>query len=115
LRGDGMTEAYRAALDQTGIGMNRLGYRIADLIGEPYWFKQTALASIRLLRGRHEFQDLWSPGESLGNIGAAAVPVMLGMAWTAAKKAYAAGNPVLVEASGDTGACGAAVLAARAA
>jgi 3-oxoacyl-[acyl-carrier-protein] synthase-1 len=37
------------------------------------------------------------------------------MAWTAAHRGYAAGNPVLIEASGDTGACGAAILAAMAA
>lgn len=113
LRADGMTAAYDAAFRQTGIEMNRLGYRISDLIGESYWFKQTALASIRLLRGRHEFQDLWSPAESLGNVGAAAVPLMVGMAWTAAAKGYAAGNPVLIEASSDEGACGAAVFASR--
>ncbi|MER9218289.1 3-oxoacyl-ACP synthase [Mesorhizobium sp. M0644] len=111
LRADGMTAAYDAAFRETGIDMSRLGYRISDLIGEQYYYKQTALASIRLLRGRHEFQDLWSPAESLGNIGAAAVPLMVGMAWTAARKKYAAGNPVLVEASSDEGACGAAVFA----
>ncbi|TRC87752.1 3-oxoacyl-ACP synthase [Mesorhizobium sp. WSM4310] len=115
LRGDGMTNAYSTAFKETGMEMNKLGYRISDLIGEQFWFKQTALASLRLLRGRHEFQDLWSPGESLGNVGAAVVPLMIGMAWTAARKGYAAGNPVLVEASNDAGACGAAVLAARAA
>lgn len=115
LRGDGMTAAYKAAFSETGIDMNKLGYRIADLIGEQYWFKQSALASLRLLRGRHEFQDIWSPGESLGNVGAAVGPMMIGMAWMAAQKGYAAGNPVLVEASNDAGACGAAVLAARAA
>jgi 3-oxoacyl-[acyl-carrier-protein] synthase-1 len=110
LRGDGMTAAYRAAFDETGIQMNKLGYRIADLIGEQYWFKQSALASLRLLRGRHEFQDIWSPSESLGNVGAAVVPLMLGMAFTAAAKGYAPGNPVLIEASNDAGACGAAIL-----
>jgi 3-oxoacyl-[acyl-carrier-protein] synthase-1 len=115
LRGDGMTVAYHGAFAETGIEMNQLGYRIADLIGEQYWFKQSALASMRLLRGRHDFQDIWSPGESLGNVGAAAVPLMLGMAKTAVEKGYAAGNPVLVEASNDAGACGAAVFAARAA
>jgi 3-oxoacyl-[acyl-carrier-protein] synthase-1 len=115
LRGDGMTAAYRGALNEAGIEMNRLGYRISDLIGEQYWFKQTALASLRLVRGAHDFQDLWSPGESLGNIGAAVVPVMIGMAFAAAAKGYAAGDPVLIEASNDAGACGAAVLSARAA
>ncbi|RUX50224.1 3-oxoacyl-ACP synthase [Mesorhizobium sp. M4A.F.Ca.ET.020.02.1.1] len=114
LRGDGMTEAYRAALNEAGIEMRLLGYRIADLVGEQYWFKQNALASLRLLRGRHEFQDIWSPAESLGNVGAAVVPLMLGMAFEAARKGYAAGNPVLIEASNDAGACGAAVLLARA-
>lgn len=114
LRADGMTAAYRTALDETGLDMDRLGYRISDLIGEQYWFKQSALSSLRLLRRRHEFQDIWSPGESLGNIGAAVVPLMIGMAFTAASKGYAAGNPVLVEASSDAGACGAAVLAAKA-
>lgn len=37
--------------------------------------------------------------------------MMIGMAFTAARKGYAAGNPVLIEASNDTGACGAAVFA----
>ncbi|CAH2395357.1 3-oxoacyl-ACP synthase [Mesorhizobium ventifaucium] len=114
LRGDGMTAAYQTAFEETGIEMNRLGYRISDLIGEQFWFKQSGLASLRLVRGAHGFQDLWSPGESLGNVGAAAVPLMIGMAWTAARKGYAAGNPVLVEASNDAGACGAAVLAGKA-
>jgi len=109
-RGDGIVEAYKGALLQTGIEMKRLGYRISDLIGEAYFFKQTAFASIRLVRGHHGFQDLWSPAESLGNIGAAVVPLMIGMAWTAARKGYSAGNPVLIEASNDTGACAAAVF-----
>ncbi|AIC31186.1 3-oxoacyl-(acyl-carrier-protein) synthase protein (plasmid) [Rhizobium etli bv. mimosae str. IE4771] len=113
LRGDGLTEAYRMALDEAGIAMNEIGYRIADLIGETYWFKQTALANLRLLRGRHDPQDLWSPAESLGNIGAAVVPLMLGMGWMGARKGYAPAAPVLIEASNDAGACGAAILVPR--
>lgn len=113
LRGDGMTQAYSTALAQAGIGMNQIGYRIADLIGEQYWFSQSTLASVRLLRGDHGFQDIWSPNECLGNVGAAAVPLMVGMAWTAARKGYAAGNPVLIESSSDSGVCGAAIFAAR--
>ncbi|RVC79518.1 3-oxoacyl-ACP synthase, partial [Mesorhizobium sp. M4A.F.Ca.ET.022.05.2.1] len=106
------TTAYRVALEQTGIEMNGVGYRMSDLVGEQYWFRQTALASLRLVRGRHAFQDLLSPTESLGNIGAAVVPMMMGMAWTAARKGYDKGNPVLIEASNDSGACGAAIFAA---
>ena len=40
-------------------------------------------------------------------------PLMIGMALTAAVKGYAAGNPVLIEASGDDGACGCAAILAR--
>jgi 3-oxoacyl-[acyl-carrier-protein] synthase I len=110
LRGNGMTAAYKAAIDEARVDLAHVEYRISDLIGEQYWFKQTTLASLRLERGRTPFQDLWSPGENLGNIGAAVVPVILGMALTAAEKGYDMGSPVLIEASGDEGACGAAVL-----
>lgn len=113
LRGDGMTAAYREALAECGIEMAGLGYRIADLIGEQYWFRQSALASIRLVRGAHDFQDIRSPAESLGNVGAAVVPIMVGMAMTAAAKGYSGGSPVLVEASSDNGACGAAIFLSR--
>lgn len=110
LRGDGMTAAYRLALDGANVDLARVEYRISDLIGESYWFKQSALAHMRLERGRKEFQDLWSPGENVGNVGAAVVPIMLGIALAAALKGYTMGSPVLIEASGDDGACGAAVL-----
>jgi 3-oxoacyl-[acyl-carrier-protein] synthase-1 len=114
LRGDGMAEAYRGALGQAGNSMADVEYRISDLIGEQYFFKQTALAHLRLERGRSAFQDLWSPAEMVGNIGAAVVPLMAGWALTAAERGYAHGTPVLVEASSDGGACGAAVFHARA-
>ncbi|MCK5013690.1 MAG: 3-oxoacyl-ACP synthase [Candidatus Omnitrophica bacterium] len=113
LRGDGMTRAYREALAEAGVTMARIDYRIADLIGEQYWFKQSTLAEMRLERGRTEFQDIWSPAENLGNIGAAVVPVMIGMALAAARKGYSGGSPLLIEASGDDGACGAAVFHER--
>lgn len=115
LRGDAMTAAYDMALSQSGIAMNNIGYRISDLIGEQFWFKQVALANLRLSRGPREFIDLWSPGESLGNVGAAVVPLMIGMAWNAARKGYSFGASILVDASNDAGLCGAAVLVARAA
>lgn len=115
LRADGMTEAYRLAMEQAGVTLAQVNYRIADLIGEQYFFKQTALAALRLERDRKAFQDLWSPAESLGNVGAAVVPMMIGMALAAQQKGYSGGTPVLIEASGDDGACGAAVFFERAA
>lgn len=110
LRGDGMAAAYRTALAEADTDLAHVEYRISDLPGEQHFFRQAALMTLRLERGRTAFQDLWSPAESLGNIGAAVVPAMLGMALAAARKGYAPGSPVLVEASGDDGACGAAIL-----
>ena len=112
-----MTSAYRAALDEAGIELNRVGYRIADLIGEQYWFKQTALASLRLdARAARRSRTSGAPARSLGNVGAAVVPADdRHGASPPPRKGYAAGNPVLIEASSDAGACGAALFrAARA-
>ena len=110
LRGDGMTRAYQIAMEQAQVDLAHVEYRISDLIGEQYFFKQATLASLRLERGRTPFQDLWSPAESLGNIGAAVVPVMLAQLLTAEARGYAPGSPALMEGSGDDGACGAAVF-----
>jgi 3-oxoacyl-[acyl-carrier-protein] synthase-1 len=110
LRADGMTNAYRAALEASGITFDRIDYRISDLTGEAYFFKQTALSMQRLLREHRELQELWTPAECVGNVGAAAVPLMIAWALEAAKKRYAPGNPVLIEAAGDDGTCGAAVF-----
>ncbi len=110
LRGDGMTRAYKLAMDEANVDLAHVEYRISDLIGEQYFFKQATLASLRLERGRIAFQDLWSPAENLGNIGAAVVPVMLAQLLTAEARGYAPGSPALMEGSGDDGACGAAVF-----
>ena len=42
LRGDGLAAAYRQALDAAGLGLHEIDYRIADLSGEQYWFKEAA-------------------------------------------------------------------------
>lgn len=110
LRGDGMTRAYELAMAEANVDLAHVEYRISDLIGEQYFFKQATLASLRLERQRSPFQDLWSPTESLGNIGAAVVPVMVAQLLAACLRGYAPGWPALMEGSGDDGACGAAVF-----
>ncbi|SDE48160.1 3-oxoacyl-[acyl-carrier-protein] synthase-1 [Paracoccus isoporae] len=110
LRGDGMSAAYQAAFAQAGRQHSDIGIKIGDLIGENYWFRQTALSMLRTQRARSEVQPIWSVAASLGNIGAAAVPVMLGWAAEAKRKGYGGTGPMLIEASADDGACGAAVM-----
>jgi 3-oxoacyl-[acyl-carrier-protein] synthase I len=103
LRGDGLTDAYRQALEAVGIGLHQIGYRIGDLTGEQYWFKEAALAEARLLRVRSEFQDIWHPSDCVGEIGAAATPCFLGVAYWGAAKGYASGPLALAQAANDDG------------
>ncbi|ETX30245.1 beta-ketoacyl synthase N-terminal-like domain-containing protein [Roseivivax isoporae] len=110
LRADGMVRAYRDAFDAAGIAGRDVDVRVSDLTGEAFFFKQTALAMQRTVRQRTDNQALWTPTDCIGNVGAAIVPVMVGWALDAFERGYGAGDPILVESSGDDGACGAAVF-----
>ncbi|WP_354487204.1 3-oxoacyl-ACP synthase [Mesorhizobium robiniae] len=112
-RGEGMATAYKDAFAGSGCLHSDVTLKMGDLVGETYWFQQTALAMLRTQRERSPVQPIWTLGGSLGNIGAAAVPAMLGWALAAMERGYAPSGPILVEASGDDGACGAAVVAAK--
>ncbi|RVB77982.1 MULTISPECIES: beta-ketoacyl synthase N-terminal-like domain-containing protein [unclassified Mesorhizobium] len=112
-RGEAMATAYKEAFAGSGRLHSDITLKIGDLIGEAYWFQQSALAMLRTQREHSEVRPIWALGASLGNIGAAAVPVMLGWALSAIQRGYAPSGPILIEASGDDGACGAAVVEAR--
>jgi 3-oxoacyl-[acyl-carrier-protein] synthase-1 len=101
LRADGLTRAHGQALAGAGLPMENIAYRLSTLSGEQYFFKEMELATSRLLRNRHEFMDLWHPADSIGETGAAAVPVCIGVAWMASRKFYAPGRYVLASASSD--------------
>lgn len=108
-RADGMTKAYEAAFTEAGCRHSDIALKIGDLPGESFWFKQTALAMLRTQRARSAVQPIWAVAASVGNIGAAVVPLMVGWAFEAGKKGYSPNGPVLVEASADDGASGALV------
>jgi 3-oxoacyl-[acyl-carrier-protein] synthase-1 len=110
LRADGLRAAFRQALASAGLAMAEIGYRIGTMSGEQYWFKEFDLATSRLLRGRHEFMDLWHPADGIGETGAASLLCCLGLAHEAARKRYAAGGPVLLTASNDDGRRAALIL-----
>lgn len=110
LRGDGLAQAFRAALADARLDWSRLDYQIAALSGEQYGFKEAALAASRTIRPvKHGF-DLWHPSDCIGEVGAAIVPCMLGVALAAARKAYAPGLGVLCHAGDDDGRRAAIVL-----
>jgi 3-oxoacyl-[acyl-carrier-protein] synthase-1 len=101
LRGNGLIEACRNALAEAAVPMHEIAYRLTDLSGEHYKFKEAMLAQGRLLRKRVERQDIWHPAEYVGEVGAAHVPCALGLALYAGQKTSAPGSRVLCHFSGD--------------
>jgi 3-oxoacyl-[acyl-carrier-protein] synthase I len=103
LRGDGLVQAFTRASADAGCTLGTADYRITDSNGEQYWFKEAALAVTRVLRERKEDFFIWHAADCIGETGAAAGPVALGVALTAARKGYAPGPGVLCHFGSDDG------------
>ena len=103
LRGDGLTAAVKAALADAGCQMHDLDFRVTDLSGEQYYFKEASLALNRILRVRKEDFQLWHPAESHGEAGAASGMACLVVAHMAAAKGYAPGRMGLLHFAADEG------------
>lgn len=114
LRGDGLTQAVKAALAEAKLEMHDMHYRIADISGEQYYFKEAELALSRTLRVRKEEFDIWHPAECTGEIGAAAGISLLATALAACRKQYGKGPNILVHLSNDGGQRAALALQYRA-
>jgi 3-oxoacyl-[acyl-carrier-protein] synthase-1 len=110
MRADGLVMAMRAALSEAGLDFSDVDYRISDLNGEQYYFKEAALAMTRVLRKRREQMDLWNPASEFGFTGAASIPLMLGLGLIAGQKRYAPGRTVIMQTSDDDGRRGTAIL-----
>jgi 3-oxoacyl-[acyl-carrier-protein] synthase-1 len=110
LRGDGMVLAVKNALVMAGRDLGDLDFRICDISGEQYYFKEAALALARILRVRKETFDIWHPAECLGETGAAVAPAILAVASAAMAKNYAKGNGILCHFANDDGQRAALVL-----
>jgi len=110
LRGEGLALAIRHALADAGCELHDLDYRITDLSGEQYYFKETALALLRLLRVRRAQLDVWHPAECIGETGSVSGVATLVVADAACRKAYAPGAGALCHAGNDGGQRIAAIL-----
>lgn len=69
-RAEGLTLAIRGALDEAQIPIQDMAYRMTDLSGEQYYFREAALALSRILRVQCAEFDLLHPAECVGNTGA---------------------------------------------
>lgn len=100
-RADGMSVAIQEAMKATGCVYDDVDYRITDISGEQYGFKEAALASARTLKKVKEEYDIWHPADCIGDVGAAIVPCMLTLAMHAAEREFAAGDGVLFHCAND--------------
>jgi len=103
LRADGLTAAIKAALSDAGCVMNDFDYRITDLSGEQYYFREASLALSRTLRGRRSDFDLWHPAESTGETGAAAGTSVIALADAACRKGFTPGPAIIAHMANDSG------------
>jgi 3-oxoacyl-[acyl-carrier-protein] synthase I len=93
--GLGLTSAARSALSEAEMEMHQVDFRIADVTGESYGFKEQALVVGRLLRTPKKNFPLWDIAGSIGDVGAAAGVCQLVIAHYAFRKNYAAGERVI--------------------
>jgi 3-oxoacyl-[acyl-carrier-protein] synthase-1 len=111
LRADGLTGAIKQALREAGCAMHDLDFRITDISGEQYFFREASLAVSRTMHQPKQEFDLWHPAEGIGETGAAAGPAMIATALTACRKGYAKGIRILLHASSDADGRVAAIVA----
>ncbi len=101
LRADGLLEAIRAAFADSGLGYEQIDFRITDVSGGQYGFKEASVALLRSMRVHKEEFQIWHPADCIGEVGAAIVPVILGVALAAMRKSYAPGPGVLCHIAND--------------
>jgi 3-oxoacyl-[acyl-carrier-protein] synthase-1 len=89
----GMSTAVRQALAEASCGLHEISFRISDVTGEEYGFREMALMEGRVSRVvRKKCQPLWHAADSIGDTGAAAGVVGLVTAAAAWSKGYAPGS-----------------------
>jgi 3-oxoacyl-[acyl-carrier-protein] synthase I len=114
LRADGLVAALKSALSDGGHEMHDLDFRITDVAGEQYYFKEAALALSRTLRQRKHESELWHPAECTGEAGALVGISMIALADAACRKGFAPGPQVVAHLANDAGRRAAMTLRFRA-
>ena len=113
LRAEGLTQAIKACLEDAGCQMHDMDFRITDVSGEQYYFKEAALALSRTLRQLKAEFDIWHPAECIGETGALAGVSVIANATDANAKGYAKGPNVLAHWASDSGRRSAVAMRSR--
>lgn len=103
LRADGLTAAILESLDDAGCEMGDLDFRVTDISGDQYYFKEASLALSRTLHNPKEEFDIWHPADCTGETGAVMGLVMVAVLKTACEKAYSKGHYILAHLGNEDG------------
>lgn len=103
LLGLGIAEAARAALLEAGTALHEMDFRLSDVTGESYGFREQSLMVSRLLRVRRENFPVWHCADSIGDTGAAAGIAQLVIAFHAFRRGYAPGRRAICCTSAPLG------------
>lgn len=109
-----LATAIELACEQAKCTPEDITVRMADCNGTEAGFKESGLAEARAFQSSDErLPTLWLPTESIGEVGAAFVPLSIAWAWHAAIKGYLPGKTQarpLIHTTNADGLRGAAVL-----
>ncbi len=112
LLGTGLAKATAQALAEASRQMHEISFRLSDVTGESYGFKEQSLTLSRVLRQGPSALPLWHCADAVGDVGSAAGACHLIRAFEAFAKGYAPGQWATVYASNVSGPRAAAVLQA---
>lgn len=99
LRADGLVNAINAALQDAKLAIRDIDFRIADVTGEQFWFKESALALQRLLHQPKPEFDIWHPSDCIGEVGSAIGLINFIVLKIANEKGYSKGSTMLAHFS----------------
>lgn len=110
LRADGLTTAIRESLADAGCGESVLDFKITDISGEQYYFKEASLAFSRIDRTKRTEFDIWHPADCIGDVGSVLAIVMLTVIKFSCEKEYSKGSNILAHLGNDGGKRSAMIL-----
>jgi 3-oxoacyl-[acyl-carrier-protein] synthase-1 len=108
--GEGLTEAFRAALAKLPAG-SKVTDIYCDMNGEAYRADEFGFTALRTKEHFESASDFVAPADCWGDVSAAGGLLHAALACAAARKGYAAGSLALVWASAEMGERAAALLA----
>ncbi|UHD16106.1 hypothetical protein [Thiocapsa bogorovii] len=111
LKAEGLASAIKESLRDAGRTESILQFRVTDVSGEQYYFKEASLAFSRLDRTKRKQFDFWHPAECVGQTGSAIGIVMLAVLKSACEKRYAKGDNILAHVANDNGKRASMILA----